>query len=215
VSIGESSDDHLLPASPAMYLPTEAWLNAFEAQCSEAMLKRLRRYATLLTKLPGGEHLGDPASYAEELVQASVADLAAGVLRWDPGTKELEPYLTDVLRLRARRDRKRATRYAHLSIDTVPTSSALVHEVETCLADAAAHDDDEAMTRSLRELRGLTSADPLAQRFLDALDRGAGGRTEIMSLAGLTRADYHNTRRRLARLLTQLPPAQRMSTEEN
>lgn len=199
-----------------MYLPADAWLQAFDAQFSEAMLKRLRRYTILLTKLPGGEDLGDPVAYAEELVQSSVADLVAGVLRWDPATKELEPYLTDVLRLRIRRDRKRAARYTHLSIDTAKSGSPLIHEVETHWADAVSADDgDHAMIRSLRLLRELASADPLAQRFLDALDRGASGRSEIMSIAGLTRADYHNTRRRLARLLTHLPLERPASGEEN
>lgn len=215
VSVGESSDDNLRSARPEPFVPAEAWIEAFDAQCTEAMLKRLRRYVLLLARVSGGEHMGDHASYAEELVQAAVTDLVAGVLRWDPSLKDLESYLTDVIRLRVRRDRKRAARFKHVSIDAAPPSApgAPIREVEIHLAaGAAAHADEsepsssDSMTGSMRRLRESFSDDPLALRFLDAIeqdDQDAFTRAEIMKIAGLTRAEYHNTRRRIARYLAR------------
>jgi len=52
-------------------------------------------------------------------------------------------------------------------------------------------------------------------RFLDALDQNAETRAEIMRVAELTRAEYHNTRRRLARLLAHLHPGRRMAAKDN
>jgi hypothetical protein len=188
------------------------------------MLKRLRRYAVLLTRLPGGEHIAGHAAYAEELVQMSLADLLGGVLRWDPQAGDLEPYLMDVVRLRARRDRQRAIRYKHLSIGTASSSehSELIDEVEAHLSEYGATPyDDEAVddtievTRSVSRLRELTSADPLASRFLDAIEQHASTRAEIMRVAKLTRAEYHNTRRRLARLFARLPLGERNRAREN
>ena len=223
MNVGESSDDNLR-ACPEPFVPSEAWIDAVDAQCTDAMLKRLRRYALLLARLPGGEHLGDHASYAEEVVQTAATDIAAGVLRWDPATGDLEPLLTDTIRLRVRRDRKRAARYKHVSIDTAHAHERVlaIDEVEAYLAASASPEPDESeasssgsLNRSLRRLRGLVSADALAQRFLDAVDANATTRVEIMKHTGLTRAEYHNTRRRLARLLAQLTPKSSSPEEDN
>lgn len=215
MSVGESSDDNVRSTRPEPFVHAEASIEAFDEQCTEALLKRLRRYALLLARVPGGEHLGDATSYAEEQVQAAVTDLVGGVLRWDPSTTDLEPYLMDVIRLRVRRDRKRAARFKHVSIDATPSnhSGMPFREMELQLATgASAHADERevsslsSMTHDMQRLRSIFSQDPLALRFLDAIDAidpDAVTRSEIMKVAGLTRAEYHNTRRRIARHLAR------------
>lgn len=227
VSVGESSDDNLRSTRPEPFVHAEAWIEAFDEQCTEALLKRLRRYAFLLARVPGGEHLGDAAAYAEEQVQAAVTDLMGGVLQWDPSTKSLEPYLTDVIRLRVRRDRKRAARFTHVSIDATPSSNSGMHlrEVELRLATGPSGNADEhevsspsSKTRTMQRLRAFFSEDPIALRFLDAidaLDPDATTRSEIMKLAGLTRSEYHNTRRRIGRYLARLDRARRSPERDN
>ena len=219
VSVGESSDDNLRSTRPEPFVHAEAWIEAFDEQCTEALLKRLRRYALLLARIPGGEQLGDAASYAEEQVQAAVTDLVGGVLRWDPSTKNLEPYLMDVIRLRVRRDRKRAARFQHVSIDATPSSNPgmPIRDMELQLAaSASAHADERevsspsSMTRTMQRLRDFFSEDPPALRYLDAIDAigpDATTRAEIMKVAGLTLAEYHNTRRRIARHVARLDPS--------
>lgn len=221
VSVGESSDDNLRSTRPEPYVHAEAWIEAFDEQCTETLLKRLRRYAFLLARIPGGEHLGDAAAYAEEQVQAAVTDLVGGVLQWDPSTKNLEGYLTDVIRLRVRRDRKRAARFTHVSIDATPSSNSGMpfREVELRLATGPSGDADEhevsspsSNTRTMQRLRGFFADDPIALRFLDAvdaLDPDATTRSKIMKAAGLTRSEYHNTRRRIGRYLARLDRGQR------
>lgn len=227
MSVGESSDDNLRSERPEPIVPAEAWIEAFDEQCTEAMLKRLRRYALLLARVPGGEHLGDAASYAEEQVQAAVTDLVASVLRWDPSKQNLEPYLTDVIRLRVRRDRKRAARFKQVSIDATPCSypGSSIREADLHLAaGASAHADErevsgsDSMTRTMQRLRDFFSEDPLALRFLgaiDAIDHDAPTRSEIMKVTGLTRAEYHNTRRRIARYLARQDRGRSSRAKEN
>jgi hypothetical protein len=223
VSVGESSDDNLRSTRPEPFVHGEAWIEAFYEQCTEALLKRLRRYALLLARVPGGEHLGDAASYAEEQVQAVMADLVEGVLRWDPSTKNLEPYLMDVIRLRVRRDRKRAARFKHVSIDATPSSNPGMPIGDMQLQLAAHVDDGEvrspdSMTRSMQRLRSFFSDDPLALRLLDAIgaiDQDAATRSEIMKVARLTRAEFHNTRRRIARYLARLDRGQGLRAKDN
>ena len=71
------------------------------------------------------------------------------------------------------------------------------------------------MTATLQRLREHIAADELALRFLAAVEQNADTRAEIMRLAGLTRAEYHNTRRRLARLLARLAPGRYMPMKDN
>src|SRR5262249_47359307 len=143
--------------------PPQAWVEAFDAQCTEATLKRLRRYALLLARLPGGEQLGDHTAYAEETVQAVITDVVDGVLRWHPSAQDLEPYLTDVIRLRVRRDRRRAARYEHVSLTALlPDHASILDEVERHpSASVSAHGDDPdattwgEMTATLAQLRAF------------------------------------------------------------
>ena len=224
VNVGESSDDNLRRVRVEGYGASEGWMAAFDAQCTERLLKQLRRYALLLARFPGGEQLGDHGSYAEELVQTVVADVIDGGLRWDPRKRDLEPYLVDVVRLRVRRDRRRASRYESVSIDTGYSRdrASLVSLLETRLAESAsmqASSTDgriwDEMSATMGRLRELVSSDALALRFLDAVERKANTRAEIMKQAGLSRSEYHNTRRRLARLLVHPKSHGRFPAREN
>jgi len=134
------------------------------------------------------------------------------------------PHLEVVIRLRARRDRRRAARYEHVSIDSFEPddASSEIADVEASLAvstSARTIESDKsaeaAMTETMTQLRALAVDDPLAQRFLDATDHEATTRAQIMRLAGLTRTEYHNTRRRLARLVAQLQTRRAPSAKED
>jgi hypothetical protein len=123
----------------------------------------------------------------------------------------LEPYLTDQLRLRARRDRERTgrqlARYTHISLDTTADEESESSRVEFEASRAVApllpapfevHPDDE-LARVMSELRARTQRDPMAQRFLDAVEQHATSAKDVMRIARMTENDYHNTRRRLVR----------------
>lgn len=198
----ERSDDDSRRRRHPPFVPEEAWIDAFDAQCTADMLKRLQRFAASWARILAGESAGNAAYYAEELVQDALRDTMEGVLRWDPRNDDLEPYLIDVIRLRARRERKRAERHQHVSLDELTlddslSSPELIDDADTTIT---------AMTRTMAKLRALSADDSLAQRFLDAVAQEATTRAEVMRVSGLTSSQYHNTRRRLARLITQLEP---------
>jgi hypothetical protein len=203
-------------------LPPEAWIDAFDEQLSEPMLKEVRRFAVYRASTLGWEGAGNDAYYAEELVQNAVADTRLGVLRWDPSVNNLHQHLVDAVRLRSRRDRAHAERYPHVSLDECDRDdddgasggSVLSPEAEATLQVTAPATTDEHVeheasaaraTAIAAKLRELSEGDPIVQRFLDATDRDACTRADVMRLAGLTSAEYHNARRRLARLVAQLP----------
>lgn len=223
VSAGESSDDNLRLPDSALRALHEVPIDAFEAQCTEALLKRLRRYALLHARLPGGEHLGDAAAHAEEVVQAAATDVLAGVLRWDPAERQLESLLLDVVRLRIRRDRRRAARHPHVSIDATrsdrPPTSAGATEAHLVSHGALGWRSESGLAAGklgvMQLLRERLEGDLLASRFLAAIDQGASKRAEIMRAAQLSRTEYYSTRRRLARLLAQIETGERSPSREN
>jgi len=142
------------------------------------------------------------------------------VLHWDPSTRSLLLHLLNAMRWRARRDRAHAERYLHVPLDAEeedrdddddePTLSpgdevSLRAEVlATAAYKAESEDSDARATAITARLRELSAGDPLGLRFLDAIELEAHTRSDIMSLAELTIADYHNTRRRLMRLLQDI-----------
>ena len=210
VDVGDSSEDNLPAGLDGRPTQEDSWLEAFDSACTEAMLKRLRRYALVVARHLGGERIGDTGVYAQDLLHTAITDVMQGVLRWDPSRHDLESYLRDVIRIRMRRDCRRAARVELLSFDSASLRDrSLLRDIELQLATRAAaegDDDHEAsawsnMTATLAELRYLVADDPLALRFLDALAHKPRTRAEIMKIAQLTRTEYHNTRRRLARLL--------------
>jgi hypothetical protein len=155
----------------------------------------------------------------EELVQSVAADVLAGVLRWDPGERDLESLMVDVIRLRVRRDRARARRHVHVPLNEGDTTDERLkaHWTGREVARRANHPTsapDSALTM-LPRLRGRVIDDPHALRFLAAIEQGASTRAEIMHAAQLSRDEYHNTRRRLARLLARLQSDDQASREGN
>ena len=214
----EHSEDDSRRRSRAPFVPSESWIDAFDAQCTEPMLKGLRRYAASWARLLSKDYGND---YAEEIVQNALTDTMRGVLRWDPLADNLGPYLEAVIRLRARRDRKRARRNEHVSIDALDPDdpSSGITDVEASLAVSTSartiESAEAARTETMTQLRALAVDDPLALRFLDAMEHDVITRAQIMRFAGLTRAEYHNTRRRLARLRTQLETRQTSSAKED
>jgi hypothetical protein len=223
----EHSEDDSKRRPRPPFVPPESWIEAFDAQCTDLMLKGLRRYAASWARLLSKERGND---YGEELVQDALTDTLRGVLRWDPIAGDLGPYLEAVIRLRARRDRRRAGRYEHVSIDALDPddSSSEIVDIEVSLAVStsartiesaeATEREEAAMNERMTQLRALAVDDPLAQRFLDATDateHEVTTRAQIMRLAGLTRTEYHNTRRRLARLVAQLQTRRAPSAKED
>jgi len=208
----EQPDDDPQRPPRAPFVPSEAWIEAFDAQCTEHRLKVLRRYASSWARVVGGDTGSD---YAEELVQVALTDILRGVLRWDPEAEELEPFLISVIRLRARRDRKIAARYEHVFIDSFDPDDPAFIELDASLATGmgGAEAVDPLMDRMHTQLRGRVADYPQAQRFLDAVRHGAVTKPQIMRLASLTHNEFSNARRRLARLVAQLTPGRVPSTE--
>jgi hypothetical protein len=196
------------PEEPSSFRPSRVWLEAFDAQCTDGLVKRARRYAVDRTRLLGSAD----TFYAEELVQNAITDTLRGILSWVPGTRSLRRHIFNAIRLRARRDRDRADRFPHVSFDalhdeydddTVTAVRPRDPALHTAPPDLVALED----AATLDQLRERVANDPAALRFLAAIDQEAVTKAEILRRSGLSSASFHNTRRRLARLVRGELPA--------
>ena len=209
MKLDQLPDDDPDPPS-TQFDPSEEWIDAFDEQCTEALFQSARRFAAYRARFLGCGTPRADAYYARELVQNALADTLLGALQWDPSVQSLKHHILDAIRLRARRDRTRAERFPHESIDAgdPDDESSAMAEAEAALAADAANGTAEEMARAAATMSALRTAcagNLPALRYLDAVERGVVARPDLMRIAGLTRDEYHNARRRLARLVTQLP----------
>ncbi|HEU4726476.1 MAG TPA: hypothetical protein VFT22_01245 [Kofleriaceae bacterium] len=196
------------------FVPPEPWIDAFDSQCTEQLLKRARRVAAQRARDFGWDSPANDTYYAKELVQNVLTDTLLGVLRWDPNAETLEAHLFDEIRLRAWRDAKRAQRLPHASIDTVNEGgeSPVLSELEEHLRANAPEAPVATVARAAETtaaLRALAQDKPLVIRILDAFSAGATRKEDVMCAVEISSSQYHNGRRQLARLVEQLPDSLR------
>jgi hypothetical protein len=200
------------PVEPADQ--SEAWLEAFTAQCTDQLYDVGRRFAARRAAVVAwcGGFVDD--YYIRELVANVIADTAAGILHWDSEAQSLEAHVLDAISQRANHDCSRALRYHHEAIDLLDPGAprALIEEVETKLGEAVPGlwfglgvDPVERVTR-LRELAGADDAHVLL--ILDAFDAGAVTKSDVLHFTGLSDKVYRSARKRLTRLVAKLSPGE-------
>jgi hypothetical protein len=182
------------PSTDSTNVESEEWMDAFEAQGTNEMLKRCLVFAA--QTVGGGANSDD--LIIRELVHDARVDTLHGRLRWDPNDKTLELHLRDSIRWRARDDRKRATQHFSLTRSDEDYSS-IADQVEAMMTTDPREESAEARASDLlRELREWMKGDSEVLALLDAYDRGASQKQDLMTLAGLSPVAYHNARERLS-----------------
>lgn len=189
---------------------SEEWIDEFDAQCTELLLKRAKRYAAQRADDLGWKMPSAGAYDPDELVDNIVKDTLAGVLRWNPDVRNFDKHLFDAVRKRVTRYAKRMMQYPHESIDAVDSTgrSPAMAAVEIQLRAEAPEATVETRTRlaeTISSLRKLGRNKPLVQRLLTAFECLATEEEDVMRKASLTSAQYHSARRQLARLVERLP----------
>jgi DNA-directed RNA polymerase specialized sigma24 family protein len=198
------------PRSP--FIPPEEWIDAFEAQCTPELYKRLKRFAVRRAQnvARAGGNVDD--YYTGELVQDAVADTALGVLRWDPGVQSLEVHLRDAIATRSSHDYRRAQRFRHESVDVLASDAprTLMVEIEASLHEHVDDDEGDVDARAaevIAALRQLGAQDREVLLLLDAIAMGATTWKQVAKLTGLASGTYRNARNRLGRFVEQLSHA--------
>ena len=193
-----------------MFVPSDAWINAFNTQCTEELWKKLKPFAARCARGVGKAGGVVDDYYVRELVQDVLADTRLGVLRWDPSAKSLEEHARDAIASRTYHDRGHAKRYPRESIDAFDPDSS--HATMAAI-DASLLDQREAslhtaalVENALMELRELAAGDSVVLRLLDAFEVRATTKADVMLVTDLSDRTYHAARTRLDRLVTRLSP---------
>lgn len=188
---------------------TDAWRDAFTAQCTDQLYDVGRRFAARRAAVVArcGGMVDD--YYVRELVANAISDTAAGTLCWDPAAQSLEAHVLDAISRRANHDCSRALRYRHESVDFFDpeTPRALVEEVDAKLADAVpsvGYVPELERVTQIRELAGHEDAHVLL--VLDAFEAGVTTKSDVLHFTGLSDKEYRAAWKRLMRLAAKLAP---------
>ena len=171
----------------------------FDAEATPALLDKLHRVARARVRVYAGRthHVSEPD--ADDIVMSCLADTMEGALHWDPAKKALEAHLLDAIRFRVRdlaRKRLRELR----QVDARDEEAAAVP------ADDRARELGRLVTEVVVSLEERIGDDRDVALLLDAMVRHrALERAEILKETRMSKAAYRNARRRLDRMLLQLP----------
>ena len=146
---------------------SEAWLDAFVAQCTPELRQSLYRYAARL--LSGARIVSTDSAAAEEMVDAAIFDMLNGPDHWsfaDP-QKPLKLYLKNAIWRQVLEDFERAKRLPHVSIEEL-----------TAQGGSGA----EALEQALRHERPDPSDVAYARERVNRLLRRAAGNDDVLAL---------------------------------
>jgi hypothetical protein len=157
------------------------------------------------------------SAFADDLVANALGDTWRGVLSWEPGPEPKVSFLKHLkvgIRDRARRARGKARKYptesldAHDHDDEDDSAAALWIEAETALAATVPAADVSKRLSAVEmfdRVRMCAGRDPEIAKLLDEIRAGNTERADLMRAMGMSDRRFDSIRRRLDRLLLELP----------
>jgi len=204
----------------------EAWNAAFHAQLTPEVMEHVMRYAQSRALWVMKRTGIDDVDLAENLHQDALTDTWLGRRSWNPENVPLMVYLRNVIKSRTSDLVKHAKRFPRDVLDpTERDRLELVYDAHTddridelearkesdgvrLLSDApesASTPASRAAEDLLVSLYRLAEDDEHVLSILDCYRDDVIERADVMRTSGLSRTDYHNARRRLTRLIADLP----------
>lgn len=194
--------------------PPAAVLEKIQAELADpSTFKKVFAFTWRRMRLLGAFGLENGRDVVEELVNQALLDTMEGTLTWDPAKVRLSTHLCGAIRSRTW---KRATRPPTFPVDGLPDESELQPEGLRAggSPDAAAHQREQNALDAVLVAKVRVYLDDLAAQqnddavglLLMAYDEGKTGRTDISVATGLSSEEVTNARRRLVRMLRDLPP---------
>ncbi len=193
----------------------DEWREAFNNQIAVGGLRRralsFARGCVLMLQKSGAQ-VG--SSHAEDLVDSAIADTWLGALTWKPSESTLMDHVKAAIRSRVRHEWKRSNKFPSASLDAHEEdeederTAVLWNEVEEALAARAPSTDAAQRIVAIEthdRMRALADGDSELVKVLDAMRAGATDRDGLMRATGMSARRYESVRRRLDRLLLELP----------
>lgn len=180
-----------------------AWEDAFEVQLTGEMTASVMIYAKKRAQWIQRITKRHDTYLARELYQDAVTDTWLGDVKWDPAKVPLELHLKRTIRSRS------AARVEHLIDFPEDRVRTLKLDMETKMSDAMEvgqpSDLSSYVDNIVSQLYELARGDTEVIQILDCFAVDQVDRRDIMRATGMDRVAYHNARRRLVRLVEDLP----------
>jgi len=180
-----------------------AWEDAFEVQLTGEMTASVMIYAKKRAEWIQRITKRHDTFLARELYQDAVTDTWLGDVKWDPAKVPLELHLKRTIRSRS------AARVEHLIDFPEDRVRTLKLDMETKMSDAMevgqASDLSSYVDDVVSQLYDLARGDAEVVQILDCFAVDQVDRRDIMRATRMDRVTYHNARRRLVRLVEDLP----------
>ncbi|RYG75660.1 hypothetical protein EON77_10950 [bacterium] len=182
-----------------------AWEDAFEAQLTGEMTVSVMLYAKKRAEWIQRTTKRHDTYLARELYQDAVTDTWLGDVAWGPAKVPLELHLKRTIRSRS------AARVEHLVQFPEDRVRALKLDMEAKMSEALEiqQPTDQKLPSYIDDIVGklyeLAGDDAEVIQILDCFANDQIDRRDIMRATGLDRLAYHNARRRLVRLVENLP----------
>ena len=196
-------------------LPPEEWREKVEEQATPKMFERLHRAARTRLRTFAGPTGHVKKADVEDVVASVIKDTLDGNLTWNPDKESLEQHLLDAVRFRVRDEWLRDQPHLHGPIDEDDTVESIA---ERAAAGAVVPAPLESPVTSERETRIKSVHDeviawlkprvadkPEVLRLLELYMQGITDRDEVVREGGMDETTYHNARRRLGRLVQDMP----------
>lgn len=191
--------------APDPYTKPEAWIDAFNAQCTKDLTQSLYRYAARL--LSGARKVSSDSAAAMELVQTAIHGMLDGPDHWDFVRQKLSVYLKNSIKRQILANLERADRLPHVSLDelTAAGQSPESDELERALRDHRPDRGDVEDAWSAIDLlcrRAVGDGDVIALILALADDRTS--RADVMEVTGFSPQRYRAAMRRLNRMADEV-----------
>ena len=180
-----------------------AWEDAFEVQLTGEMVASVMIYAKKRAEWIQRITKRHDNYLARELYQDAVSDTWLGDVKWDPAKVPLELHLKRTIRSRS------AARVEHLVQFPEDRVRTLKLEMETKMSDAMevgqSNDVSSYVDDVVAKLYDRARGDTEVIQILDCFAVDQVDRRDIMRVTRMDRVTYHNARRRMVRLVEDLP----------
>jgi len=187
-------------------------LEAFEKQMTRTVAARAIEYGKRRAQMLRAAGCAAAEDEGEILVNDAVADTLTGVVIWDHERQELGAHLRDVIRTRTWNQMKRARRLGHVSLDDDDSESASHGVATASMAGEHAPDrpddvvsDRDVIAKFFVALADRAAGDADVLALLDPYREGVVERRDVIEGSGISAVAFVNARRRLDRMLADMP----------
>ncbi len=196
-------------------LPPEEWRQQVEEQATPKMFERLHRAARTRLRTFAGPKGHVNAADVDDVVSSVIKDTLDSKLTWNPEKEPLEQHLLDAVRFRVRDDWERDQPHLHGPIveedcgESI-TELAAAGAVVPALLDSPVTSERERHIKAVHDdvivwLQPRVADKPEVLRLLELYMQGITDRDEVIREGEMTENTYHNARRRLGRLVQDMP----------